>query len=53
MSLLDKVREKLEEKGNEEQTYVHTVHIGVGGYNNFVVAESVYALSYTTFWVRP
>ena len=44
MTFFNQIGEKLQEKGDEEQANVHTVHIGIGGYNYFVVSQSVYAV---------
>lgn len=46
MSLLDKVGEELEEEGDDEQSDVHTIHIGIGGYNHLVVTQAVQAILY-------
>ena len=44
MAFLDEVGEKLEEEGNHQQADVHAVHIGIGGHDDFVVAQSVDAV---------
>ena len=41
MSLLDEVGEELEEEGDHEEADVHTVDIGIGGDDDFIVAQSV------------
>ena len=38
MSLLDEVGEELEEEGDHEEADVHTVDIGIGGDDDFIVA---------------
>ena len=30
---------ELQKKGNQQQAYVHTVHVGIGGYDYVVVAQ--------------
>ena len=44
MALLDKVGEELQEEGNDEQTDVHTIDIGIGSHNDFVVTQGVKAI---------
>lgn len=39
--LLDQVGEELQEECEQQQAYVHAVDIGVGGYDHFVVTQSV------------
>ena len=41
MSFLDQVGEELEEESEHQQPDVHTVHIGIGSDDDFVVAELV------------
>ena len=44
MSGLDQFGEELQEEGYHKEADVHAVDIGIGGYDDFVVAESVYAV---------
>ena len=46
VTFLDEVGEELQEERDEQQTDVHTVHIGIGGNDHFVVTESFYAVFY-------
>ena len=41
MALLDEVGEELEEEGDDEQTDVHTVDIGIGSHDDLVVAQVI------------
>ena len=41
MSLLDHVGEELKEEREQQQTYVHAVHIGIGGDYDVVISQSV------------
>ena len=40
MSFLYQVGEELQEERDDEQADVHTVHIGIGGNNHFVITQS-------------
>ena len=46
MPFLYQVGEELQEEGDDEQTDVHAVHIGIGSYDDFVVAQCLYAVFY-------
>ena len=46
MPFLYQLGEKLEEVCEQKQAYVHSVDIGVGGYNHVVVAQVVDAVLY-------
>ena len=46
MSLLYQVGEELQEEGDNQQADMHAVHIGIGGYDDFVVAQCFYAVFY-------
>ena len=46
MSLLYQVGEELQEEGDNQQADVHAVHIGIGSYDDFVVAQCLYAVFY-------
>ncbi len=46
MSLLYQVGEELQEEGDNQQADVHAVHIGIGGYDDFIVAQRLYAVFY-------
>ena len=41
MTLLYEVGEELQEEGNDKQSDVHTIHIGIGGNYHLVVAQGV------------
>ena len=41
VALLDKVREELQEEGDDEQADVHSIHIGIGSHNHLVISQSV------------
>ncbi len=38
--------EEVQEEGDDEQAVCSTIHIGMGGYNHFVVAQCLYAVFY-------
>ena len=44
MVLANNIGEELEEETHHQQSNVHTVHIGIGGDDDFVVAQVVDAL---------
>ena len=44
MSFLDEVGEELQEEGDDEQTDMHAIDIGIGGHDDFVVAQCVEAV---------
>ena len=44
VAFLNQFGEELQEERNHEQAYVHSVHIGVGGYDDFVVSKAVKAV---------
>ena len=44
MLLLDQVGEELKEEGDQQQADVHAVHVGIGGDDDAVVAQSVEAV---------
>ena len=44
MPLLDEFGEELQEESDDEQTDVHTVDIGIGGHNHFVVTKRIETL---------
>ena len=46
MPFLYQVGEELQEEGDDEQTDVHAVHIGIGSCDDFVVAQCLYAVFY-------
>jgi hypothetical protein len=46
MPFLYQVGEELQEEGDDEQADVHAVHIGIGSYDDFVVAQCLYAVFY-------
>ena len=46
MPFLDEIREELQEESNQQQADVHTVHIGIGCYNHFVVTQSFDSVFY-------
>ena len=46
MSFLDQIGEELEEESDQQQADVHTVHIGIGRYNHFIITQSLYAVFY-------
>ena len=41
MAFLDELGEELQEEGDDEQTDVHAIDIGIGGHNHLVVAQGV------------
>ena len=41
MSFLYKLREELQEKGDDEQTYMHAINIGIGCHDDLVVSQCV------------
>ena len=43
---LDEIREELQEEGKHQQSDVHTVHIGIGSDDDFVVAQFVQTVFY-------
>ena len=38
VSFLDEIREELQKEGYNEQSDMHAVHIGIGSYDDFIVA---------------
>lgn len=38
MSFLYQIGEELKEESNQQQADVHTIHIGIGSHDHFVVA---------------
>ena len=44
VSFFDQIGEKLKEKSNQQQADMHTVHIGIGSHNYFVVAQIIYTV---------
>ena len=41
VALLDEVREELQEEGNDEQSDVHSIHIGIGSHNHLIISQSI------------
>jgi len=41
MALLDQLGIELQEEGDDQQTDVHTINIGIGGHDHFVISEIV------------
>ena len=46
MSFLDKVREELKEESDDEQTDVHTIHIGISSHYHLIISKSVKTVLY-------
>ena len=44
VTFFDKFREELEEEGDDEQSDMHAIDVGVGGDDDFVVAQCVEAV---------
>ena len=44
MAFLDQIREELQEESQHQQTDVHSVHIRIGGDDDFVVTQVIQAL---------
>ena len=44
MPFLDEFREELQEERDGEQTDVHAVYIGIGGYDDLVIAQRLHAV---------
>ena len=43
MALLDEIREELQEEGDDEQTDMHTVHIGISSNDDLIITQRVKA----------
>ncbi len=41
VALLDEVREELQEEGDDEQSDVHSIYIGIGSHNHLIISQSV------------
>ena len=46
MSFLDQIGEELQEEREHQQTDVHTIHIGIGGDDDFVVPQFIESVLY-------
>ena len=46
VSFFDQIGEELEEESEHQQSYVHSVHIGIGGDDHFVVPQLVESVLY-------
>ena len=44
MSLTNQFREELQEEGNDKQTYMHAVNIGVSGHNHLIIPKRIHTL---------
>ena len=41
VALLDEVREELQEEGDDEQSDVHSIYIGIGSHNHLIISQSI------------